>query len=471
MKSLYIIVFSMLLAFSALAQKQQLFPFEGNEQVLQKNQNLRCGRIIDQNRRASRVWDKDIKQRLDSLLSYEENMETKETFLDSKEYYTYDVQGRCIKEVDCSTDDWGEELIPRSQMIYEFDAQGYASTYLYNQWNVADQEWRPYYRVDYSYENGLLDSAYSANWNNESLSWEYDFRFIYTYDDKAKILLAKTQIRSESNEWVDSYKVDYLYDAQNRMMNTLSYAWIAETQLWQESFKQEWTYTTLGKVATDIHYIWEVAKGQWMPSYKTEYAYHIDGAIDEMFYSYYEMDNWFFSEKYTYVYEEDIFMGTIAAEFVEGEWFDCEKTDIAYNTDYPSSEMLLPYDYWEGAPVDYMITQIASFQMEMDWVLMEDSYFYYSLVNVDAVEELSSESLKIYPNPSHGIVHINLAKLHKDAQLLVYNSLGQLVMQNDISKEDSNLKIIDFSSFESGIYLFQLKIQGQEVTQEKLIIQ
>jgi len=73
---------------------------------------------------------------------------------------------------------------------------------------------------------------------------------------------------------------------------------------------------------------------------------------------------------------------------------------------------------------------------------------------VSGVNDLIDHQLIIFPNPTKGIFTIKSQSEFKDAQIKVYNNLGQLILQqkNPTSKEI----MIDLNAFSSGIYLIQL---------------
>ena len=62
-----------------------------------------------------------------------------------------------------------------------------------------------------------------------------------------------------------------------------------------------------------------------------------------------------------------------------------------------------------------------------------------------SVTDISKSVFSIYPNPSNGLVYIDL-DVTKEYDVFVYNALGQLVLETAINNNAN----IDLSSFDKG---------------------
>lgn len=80
------------------------------------------------------------------------------------------------------------------------------------------------------------------------------------------------------------------------------------------------------------------------------------------------------------------------------------------------------------------------------------------------VEELSSSSLDIYPNPTNGLVTITAAG--QIDQMTIYNVIGEVVEY--VTAPQSSQLVIDLSAYESGMYIVTAKT-GDQVITERLI--
>ncbi len=88
----------------------------------------------------------------------------------------------------------------------------------------------------------------------------------------------------------------------------------------------------------------------------------------------------------------------------------------------------------------------------------------YIKVGPYSIEEIISESIDLYPNPSDGIVQFK--SIYKIQQLKIYNYSGKLI--KDIIVNDYST-IVDVENMKSGIYMIQVNIEDYAIT-KKLII-
>jgi hypothetical protein len=83
-----------------------------------------------------------------------------------------------------------------------------------------------------------------------------------------------------------------------------------------------------------------------------------------------------------------------------------------------------------------------------------------------SVSSVAIEVPHIYPNPSHGILNIELP-LAKDASVKIYSLTGQLMLQQSITAKNMS---IDVSMLSPGMYLTNITADGK-TTVEKLVKQ
>jgi hypothetical protein len=84
---------------------------------------------------------------------------------------------------------------------------------------------------------------------------------------------------------------------------------------------------------------------------------------------------------------------------------------------------------------------------------------------VAEIEEFPN-TLKVYPNPATGIVNIEWgASDEKESLILVYNTTGNLLLQN---RTKNNSSTIDISNYRSGIYLIRV-LSGNTYYEQRLI--
>lgn len=87
----------------------------------------------------------------------------------------------------------------------------------------------------------------------------------------------------------------------------------------------------------------------------------------------------------------------------------------------------------------------------------------------------SGEEIKvsnIYPNPvssSHATIDYDIMIPDTHAKVVIYNLLGNLVMEVPLEKEGTNAKI-SIDPLESGIYFYSLHVNGKRVAAKKMAI-
>jgi hypothetical protein len=89
--------------------------------------------------------------------------------------------------------------------------------------------------------------------------------------------------------------------------------------------------------------------------------------------------------------------------------------------------------------------------------------FQTALADVLSVEEnIAENGISVYPNPVGDQLHIENSNPSKNIEIQLFSLLGRKLA------EFQNPNTIDFSSFESGVYLLKI-ISGNEVSTEKII--
>ena len=92
-------------------------------------------------------------------------------------------------------------------------------------------------------------------------------------------------------------------------------------------------------------------------------------------------------------------------------------------------------------------------------------------INADAVltniKEFDNSSFLIFPNPSNGIVNIQLNEINPNSKISVHNVLGEIVFESALNSTTTQL---NFSDFIKGIYFVTLENNGVQ-SSSKIIIQ
>lgn len=85
----------------------------------------------------------------------------------------------------------------------------------------------------------------------------------------------------------------------------------------------------------------------------------------------------------------------------------------------------------------------------------------YSLI-VESCTTLNEGELKlvnIYPNPTNGILHIDFPGYSDEVAVMVINSLGELIFDKKVSKEET---VIDLNELISGVYFVKISLNEEQ---------
>jgi len=99
-----------------------------------------------------------------------------------------------------------------------------------------------------------------------------------------------------------------------------------------------------------------------------------------------------------------------------------------------------------------------------------DTVFYY-IEPINATDEQMGGGIKIYPNPTTGLVYIDINSIHKNTQLFIYTILGEIIFAKTFAKSEDDIKLeLDISSFSKGVYLIEIQAESR-VLNHKLILE
>jgi hypothetical protein len=113
-------------------------------------------------------------------------------------------------------------------------------------------------------------------------------------------------------------------------------------------------------------------------------------------------------------------------------------------------------------------------QFYRDLLISNKSKNVDSKVVTNPAQENGTEKVKvsnIYPNPANDYAYLDYTVNgnFNSANVSFFNLLGKQVSEYPLSKSSEKLKI-NTSNWESGIYMYQLIIDGKKITTKKLLV-
>lgn len=88
-------------------------------------------------------------------------------------------------------------------------------------------------------------------------------------------------------------------------------------------------------------------------------------------------------------------------------------------------------------------------------------------INLLSVNDINSNGLTIYPNPSTGKVNISFTKAVNNANVAVFNALGEMVLE--LNHVNGASATADLSSMHEGVYVIKVSQNGESSTQRVVI--
>ena len=87
--------------------------------------------------------------------------------------------------------------------------------------------------------------------------------------------------------------------------------------------------------------------------------------------------------------------------------------------------------------------------------------------NLTSVEQLKTEQIILFPNPTNGLVNLSFVKPVK-GEIVLNNLMGQILINESVKGETTTL---DLSNFSSGIYFLTFVDESGNVATEKLVVE
>jgi len=133
--------------------------------------------------------------------------------------------------------------------------------------------------------------------------------------------------------------------------------------------------------------------------------------------------------------------GTTVADGVYKVWIE---SSWSSGTASNSHNDIISFTFTKGATADHQTPAGDNYfnTITLDWVP--------SGTGID--NNTINSNINIYPNPTNGIVNIDLSKIQSGSKIQIYSIVGKKVYE-EITNKASGVKSIDLSEQENGVYL------------------
>lgn len=366
-----------------------------------------------------------------------------------KHSLTYNNDGKVVVDLWQMWDTLANNWVNDEQIIYTFDAYSKMIESIKTVWDTVLSSWANVEKVVNINDTTLLLTSISLNWN------------------------------SSSSTWVNSSKRDFIgYDVNQNLLELIVYSWNSSLSVWDENFRSVYTRNGSGKIIQSLTYIWA---GSWDYTSKTIYDY--DANNNNIHYYRYSWNGstWVPSSETFNVY--DIYNQRI--EFTSYLWSQplvsmveyykgTQSYDLAGNVieqinlnwDTSNSSWINDLKWVNTYDLDNNIVQTYSYVWNDPSSIWDNSTWEVlcsSITNTNEVQDFND--IEIYPNPSNGIVVLNLKnKAHPFENIKVFTLDGKVVFEHN----KFNNNVLDLTFLPNGIYYITIK--DELITHRKKLV-
>ena len=325
-------------------------------------------------------------------------------------YIFENVEGKKVVELIESyvkqTNSW--KSVTKNEYLYdEFDNDTLKLTYRWknNMW-VDSLKQRNFYLGDKVYQQ------YSYTMNAEDSTWHnLEARFLEYSSSGLNTQIYKQTWDEEMTSWVDFYKVIMTYDNEDRLVNSLYLEYNSDSQHLENSMNSIFYYEENKKVNT--YQDWDASMGVWQNYSQYLKSYLKDDLIDTL-----QGNDW-----------------NDETQQWQGYYREISRYD----------------DHFNKIDMTYYSSSIN------DWIIAWRYDFFWSPFFPDAINEITTNGLTIYPNPASNQVTFALEdilpKQDQEFSINIFSISGQKITEIPL-KED---KVVwDCSNLEAGLYIYSV---------------
>jgi hypothetical protein len=368
---------------------------------------------------------------------------------DNRKEYTYDPQGRIVKEINYFWLDQRDSISLTRIYESEYDNKGKLKVYSISERYYTDPEVYTYtFLYTYSEEGCLVRMDYQARLNDMGNN---DYTVLYTVDSQCRTLLKQT---SYSDPFSSPSFETFDYDGDNLIANRLYtiqgtdtilvvedlYAYnILELLILEQRTNQsriETQYDQEGRKSIVTKYHWSQQLNDWVDPNITTYLYNDQGLLQEL--------------RSSFIYSDGSYHSVFKYEYNDlgKETRIYSRLDLIFEDD-----LVLLYEY--ETLINYRCDGVE--QSREFYTLEAGSKKLSSLTTIvyqspAPCEQLAEQNFQIYPNPTTGPVTLVPAQPLESYVIRIFNSSGQFIREYT-SDQGITPAYMDFSALPSGLYI------------------
>jgi len=419
---------------------------------------------------------------------------------------SFDIEGRVTSSI---TQNW-------NQLTNSYDNKYLDSTsfdpvtdfeveYSNYQWDTTDYTWKLIKHEIWD-RNGKPLIEIRKDWDPAKSSYSFGFRKRWIYTESGKLeSYYWDAFNEETQDFVYQTKKTHYYNEFDQDTTTTLEKWNTNTEIWNKLSRSDFTYNQSGLVGTATIYDWSGLEENWKIETQTLFSYNSNEQPDtttylfwledkQLFYPSYRIvndydndghpleirrqdclfpaDNFINSMRLINIYQNDLLVEEREQEWIgNDEWRDkyIDVFTYVYDTLFESQTMIYydkytqSYDTSFRSFIVYDDRPLTIKSLMQNWssdlsdfvTTSQRLYYWGALAAPDAINEKVDDLLfSVYPNPSGGIVHVQLLESQTtDSRIVVFDLSGRIVMEKLVSSENEQ---VDLSSQAKGTYFLQV---------------
>ena len=325
---------------------------------------------------------------------------------------------------------------PQYKTIFQYNANGYSSNMEDFEWDTAKSDWVVVTKNEFYYnKNGFLNRRVDSDYKSNSGEWVPSVKLDYGLDTLSRNGLIN-QFTYSSNTYTYVATKIFTFDNRDKPATAISYMENSDIGTWELSAKDNYTYNNAGELIRKRISFWNSSTGKWSPFWDMGFEYDVSGNVGVVTINSWKTSTLEFVPKIKQVFEYDL-----------GQLFD--------NIMSPQSDLLI------GEPVNNFVNKpLRSVNYKFlnnQWSVDGRTTYVYSGLTSGLNNTGQSSGISIYPNPTDGMVKIEL----KDANETGVVRLFDLAGKHLISKEFTGTVDLSIETLQGSVFIYTVQSKDQ----------
>lgn len=365
--------------------------------------------------------------------------------------------------------------LSKANYQYYADTTNKLTLYEYFEW-TSNNTWFPNQRIEQTFDNGYITEQKLLVWNYDLESWTGDqtHKTLFTYDElwrqtseiayylnqsdfttfDQRVAMFSTYTPGENNTTIQHQQTfervnntDILrtnlykhYNSQNSLSYRKEYS--VTNNIDYPLYEEVYSYDSNNNLISTKIYNFE---GQTrLASFRYDQQFDNQNLITNYTaYNGFGDDSWDDFMKYDYINNSGFRVSTLGYIKQNGQWLTNFGNSIDIDNAIQSSLLILPSNY----PSPYKIINTKNYNTDGNtgW-LIDTSNFYYSLIENLGTNDLSTQKIKVYPNPTSDFITIDKDRFN---EIKIYDLTGRIVLTSKSNR-------INVKSLINGIYIINV---------------